>query len=638
MGSQRALPPISTSIAFWATKGIRWGVVLVLVIVFAVAFNYWVFKAELSSGGANIAGGNPPVPVLLALILLLPLQRFLRLTDTELAVFYLSTAFVFLPATLGGVRAFFPSLTTPFYYAAPDNSLKEFWHLLPDWWVPKDASVIQGFFEGANGRVPWNSWLPVLVRWSLFFLALWAMGSGVAWLMAPRWIKAERLNFPIAQLPLQMIEGIDGRPFFTLPLAWWGILVGAIPTAFMAVCSLYRPIERFWDLGAYFTDRPFSVLRPLLIYPLVEGVGFGYFVPQDALFSVWFSYFVLKLMNFIGIGILGWDIPDFPFPHAQCFGGYLAMAAILFMRTARQTKQNEPMAVWMLIVGCALVLTWMIFSGMRVPLALLYTFVLLSFTVTYARVRAELGMPYTNVHPYGAQREFWHLFGMSRMLQLGGKKGLVVLVGLFWLVRRFLLFQIGAYSADAVKLAVKVKLSAKKVLAFSFIGYFIGLWAAFISHLFAYYCWGANYLEGAPGTGDYRTYEAAQDYRVLGWLLNAMSPASWWHVGFALYGAASVLLLAFLRKIFPNFPIHPLGFILGSAYGHHCPYWFPTFFVWAVKGAILHYSGLRGHRRFIPFFLGLALGHFLVTGAIWAGIIYPAVRGRWGYPLRILFQ
>jgi hypothetical protein len=273
------------------------GVISILATVFIVALNFWIFKAELSSGGANIAGGNPPVPVLLALILLLPIRRFLRLTDAELLVFYLSAVFAFLPATLGGVRAFFPSLTTPFYYATPDNRLKEFWQLLPDWWVPKDPSVVQGFFEGANGRVPWTVWLPVLVRWSLFFLALWAMGWGIAWLMAPSWLSAERLNFPIAQLPLQMIEGVNGRPFFTSKLAWLGVTIGAMPTAMMAICSLFRPIERFLDFGAYLTDRPFNALRPLLIYPLVEGVGFGYFVPQDALFSVWFSYAILKLMN-----------------------------------------------------------------------------------------------------------------------------------------------------------------------------------------------------------------------------------------------------------------------------------------------------------------------------------------------------
>lgn len=614
---------------------VRYRFVVALGIVFTLLLNLWVFGAELSSGGANIAGGNPPVPVLLALILLLLFRRYLRFSDAELIVFYIFSVFTFLPTTLGGVRAFFPCLTTPLYYAAPENRLKEFWHILPNWWMPRDPLVIQGFFEGTKGLVPWEAWLPILVRWSFFFIALWAIGWGLAWTLAPRWINAERLNFPIALLPLSMAEGFEGRPFLALRSTWWGIVIGAMPTALMAASSYFRPVERFWDLGAYLADRPFNSLRPLLIYPLLEGVGLGYFVPQDALFSVWFGYFALKVLNFIGVGLLGWDVPDFPFPFAQSFGGYLAVALLLFLRA------NWKCQWWVLStlgLGLFMMLTWMVVSGMRIPLAGLYTFVLLGFTATYARVRAELGLPYTNVHPYGAQREFWHLLGMPTMLSLGGKRGLVVLVGLFWLIRRFLLFQIGAYGADAVKLTQVISLSASKVWLMSLTGYFIGLCFAFVSHLSAYYRWGANYLEGAPGTGDYRTYEAAQDYRVLGWFLDSMQPANKWHIGFAIYGTASVWLIAFLRKIFPNFPLHPIGFILGSAYGHHCPYWFPTFCIWTIKGIILHYGGLRWHRKFVPFFLGLALGHFIMTGTIWAGTLYPLVKGRWGYPLRIIFQ
>ncbi len=619
-------------------KVVRWWLVWVLGAAFVVGLNGWVLKAELSSGGANIAGGNPPVPVLLTLMGLVALRRWLSLSDAELVVFYLLAVFAFLPATLGGVRAFFPCLTTPLYYAAPDNRLKEFWHLLPDWWVPRDAEVIRAFFEGADGRVPWAAWLPVLGQWSFFFAAVWAIGWGIAWGMAPKWLSAERLNFPIAQLPLRLAEGMDGRPLFAVRLTWWGMALGALPTTLMAATSFFRPVERFWDLGAYLADRPFNTLRPLLLYPLVEGLGFGYFVPQDALFSVWFGYATLKVLNFVGVGLWGLSVPDFPFPSAQSFGGNLAMAALLLWRTGRAVWQHQRSALAVLGLGLLTVMAWMMVSGMQLPLALLYAGVLLGFTVTYTRVRAELGLPYTNVHPYGAQRELWHLFGMPAMVRWGSQRGLVVLVGLFWLIRRFFLFQVGAYGADAVKLTQAVRLPTGKVWLTAFIGCIVGLWGAFVSHLCAYYRWGANYLEGAPGTGDYRTYEAAQDYRVLGWLLDAMQPANKWHIGFALYGAAAVVIIAALRKAFPNFPLHPLGFVLGSAYGHHCPYWFPTLCVWAIKGVILRYGGLRGHRRLVPFFLGLALGHFVMTGGVWAGIVYPIVKGRWGYPLRILFQ
>jgi hypothetical protein len=284
---------------------VRWHRVVGLGILFAVAVNLWVLHSELRTGASNIAGGNPPVPVLLALTLLLPLRRWLKFSDAELLAFYIFACFALLPTTFGGVRSFFPSLTTPLYYATPDNRLKEFWVLLPDWWVPKDSAIIKGFFEGMEGRIPWDEWLPPLLRWTVFFVGLWAISYGLAWLLAPQWLVTERLNFPLAQLPLQMVRGVEGRNFFASKLVWFGIFLGAMPTAIMALFSLFREVRRFWDLAPYLTDRPFNALRPLMIFPLVEGVGFGYLVPQEVLLSVWFFYFVLKLIALVGVGVFG---------------------------------------------------------------------------------------------------------------------------------------------------------------------------------------------------------------------------------------------------------------------------------------------------------------------------------------------
>ncbi|MGQ9463794.1 MAG: DUF6785 family protein [Candidatus Fervidibacter sp.] len=129
-----------------AAEPIRWGRVVMAGVIFTFALNLWVLHTELYAGASNIAGGNPPVPVLLALTILLLLRRWWKLTDAELLAFYLFACFALLPTTYGGVRSFFPTLTTPLYYASPDNRLKEFWAILPNWWVPKDAVIVRGFF------------------------------------------------------------------------------------------------------------------------------------------------------------------------------------------------------------------------------------------------------------------------------------------------------------------------------------------------------------------------------------------------------------------------------------------------------------------------------------------------------------
>jgi len=38
--------------------------------------------------------------------------------------------------------------------------------------------------------------------------------------------------------------------------------------------------------------------------------------------------------------------------------------------------------------------------------------------------------------------------------------------------------------------------------------------------------------------------------------------------------------------------------------------WLPVFITWLIKGALLHYGGLRAYQRALPFFLGLILGEF----------------------------
>ncbi|MEZ8222068.1 hypothetical protein GG496_002238 [Candidatus Fervidibacteria bacterium JGI MDM2 JNZ-1-D12] len=625
----------------------RWALLVVLGCIFTAGLNFWVLRSELYTGASNIAGGNPPVPVLLALSLLLLLRRFLKLSDAETLSFYLFACFALLPTTLGGVRSFFPTLTAPLYYASPDNRLKEFWEMLPNWWAPKDTAIVRGFFEGVGGRVPWGEWIPALMLWTVFFVGLWAIGYGVVNLLAPFWLSSERLNFPLAQLPLQMVRGVEGRSFFASRLVWFGIALGATPTAIMAFCSFFREVRRFWDLAPYLVERPFNALRPLMIFPLVEGVGFGYLVPQEVLLSVWLFYFILKLIAFFGIGVFGWEIPavmsigdSFPFPHSQSVGGYLAIAVMLLWRGFKQKAwQTRPLSTFFLFAGSAIVVIWMVSSGMSFSVAFSYWLVLTMFVITYARIRAEVGMPYSWVYPYGAPRDFLHYaFGITGLLRIGGVRSLVLLSGLFWVARHYYLNLNGAYAADAVKIVSETNLQHEAVTLLIFAATIIGLWAAFIAHLTAYYSRGANFLEGAPGTADYRTYVAAQDYRLLSNLINKPMPPDKWRIGFTIYGAVATFTLAHFRRLIPTFPLHPLGFPLAYAYSHHCPYWFPTLFVWAVKGLILRYGGMSLHRRLVPLFLGIALGHFLMTGVIWGGILYPLLRHKLPFPLRIVFE
>jgi hypothetical protein len=90
--------------------------------------------------------------------------------------------------------------------------------------------------------------------------------------------------------------------------------------------------------------------------------------------------------------------------------------------------------------------------------------------------------------------------------------------------------------------------------------------------------------------------------------------------------------LSVLRFRFLRFPLHPLGYVIGTAYEAHSPYWGPFFLVWLLKLTILKLGGARLYKQLIPAFLGLALGHFLVAGVGWGTLslfINPDVAGRY---------
>jgi len=56
---------------------------------------------------------------------------------------------------------------------------------------------------------------------------------------------------------------------------------------------------------------------------------------------------------------------------------------------------------------------------------------------------------------------------------------------------------------------------------------------------------------------------------------------------------------------------------LATAYGDSATCWFPLLIAWLLKATILRFGGLTYYRRGMPFFLGLAIGHFFLAGVFW---------------------
>ncbi len=82
-------------------------------------------------------------------------------------------------------------------------------------------------------------------------------------------------------------------------------------------------------------------------------------------------------------------------------------------------------------------------------------------------------------------------------------------------------------------------------------------------------------------------------------------------------GLAIVLAFVMLRRHFLRFPLHPLGYIISTAYGDVCPHAGPFFLAWVIKWVVMRIGGIRLYQKLVPTFLGLFLGHFFTAGILW---------------------
>ena len=622
-----------------------------LVMAVAVALTMlWVLRTELMTG-SYATGGTPPAVSLGWLLVLLAIGatvgrkwRVLRLTRAEMLVVYACLALAVPMASYGIMRAFLPHLTVLSYYAQPDNRFLEFWHMLPDWQVVRDDEIIRQCFEAApDERVPWGPWLPVLARWFLLFLALFLTLMGMLTLFRRRWVEGDRLQFPILYLPTQILSRpSEGLSLFRNSLFYVGFAI-AFGHNLTSVLQAFNPgfpaLGTVTDLGGLFTESPWDALRPIGWHHFPQVVGLGYLVNLEVLFSVWFFFWLNKGLA-VAARVFGYDNAAMPFMMEQCSGGYPMMALILVFMARKEIAgalrkavttvrgagdENEPLPWWgatlALFGGLAFLLGWASFSGMNVLLAGIFFATVLSYSLVYARIRAEAGIPYSQIFPTDFPIKNLEVFlGSQGLLAFGRERNLVALGSLGWLSYHYSSHVMAAYQIDGLRLADEAQVRRRQMAVALILAMALGFAGAAWAHLTAYYQYGQNIVDGGVGLGDHRARVAVQTFESMQRLAAGMTPPDITRAGFAVGGALVTISLALLRFFFLRFPLHPLGYLIATAYWNQCPVWGDLFLVWLIKSLVLRLGGVRLYRQLIPCFVGLALGQFFWGGLVWGNI------------------
>jgi len=634
---------------------------VILLLVFLVAGALWVRQVSLISYTCQVAEGTPSVPALTALILLgaaaliFPWLARSRALRRESLMIYLVLSLALPMSCANVMRQLFPALTALRYFAQPENNYAQFAQLLPSWIAPTNEEAIRTFYEGSeHGAIPWAAWRTPLLTWTAVFLVFSLSLYCLVALFRKPWADHERLTYPLAELALNVAPGgtapHSSRPLLAHSLFWLGFALSALFNL-TNILHAFQPqvvaLGTGYDLGAIFTQKPWSGIRPLYLAHRPEIVGLGYLVPVDILFSTWLFYLILRLENLVA-GVFGYSIAGFPFDGPQGFGAYLGLAIFVvyaarkhlagaFLAAADPRRasddREEPLpyrlAVWGFVGGLVMVVGLCVAAGMSPGKSIIYIVLSYAVMLVYSRIRAQTGVPISYVVPRDdigwAMLDMMPTGGEVTAQQVRGEVAFALMNGL----NRLTFPHIAAFETEGIRLADRVRIRRAHLFAAVVLGILLGVASGYATHLTAYYSYGCNVLDGGTTQGGWRTRQALIEYERVQSRTTSPTPVNWPPLIARGAGLAITGLLLLLRSRFLRFPIHPMGLAMAATFGYHT--WFPLFLAWLCKVLILRLGGARLYRVASSAFFGLAVGHFVCAGAVWGlvGIVKEDVARRY---------
>ncbi|MGC9318704.1 MAG: DUF6785 family protein, partial [Armatimonadota bacterium] len=562
----------------------------------------------------------------------------LSLDRREVLMVYVFLTVATSMAGCGIARFFINTIPVPFYYATAENNFESVQRYIPEWFVPHDAETLRLLYEASDeGNIVWGPWLRPLAAWGVFFLALWITMMAMVVILRRQWSEKEKLTYPLLYLPVEVTEGLNTRAmvvdFFRSPIMWTGFAIAALYNI-GNIINAYNPgftaLGKYYDIGALFTERPWSAIRPLTLHYRPEMVGFGYLVSTEVALSIWVFYLMLRL-EAVAAAAGGLDIAGLPFVQEQGLGAYLAMTIFLvwiarghladvfrkaFGRAPEVRDDDEPMsyrtAVVAFVIGLAVVLAWVSYAGMALWLAILYFALLLAVALVYARIRAEVGIPLIWMFPYYQHyKAIKYTLGTEPLQKYGGWGSLTIFTSLVFLSRGYYPSLIG-YQAEGFRIARETNIRQRSMSWLLIIALVVGFYVAIWLHLRAYYMYGSGGLSALGGWG----YGIANsEFEALTSYTKGHATPDAWRIGATAAGFVLTAALTIIRMIFLRFPLHPLAFGMAGSYGSLI--WGSFFIVWVVKTIVFKLGGMSAYRRLIPGFLGLALGHYFTAGIVW---------------------
>ena len=511
------------------------------------------------------------------------------------------------------------------HYTTPENKWEtRVLPLLPDGITIKDPAVVKGFFEGGMrvSDVPYRAWLGPLAAWAILLGALYVTMISLMVILRKRWVEEERLAFPLAQLPLNLVEGQPGeRPLLRSGIFWLGFAVPSVG-GLTGIVHRFFPFVPAFGLTFYFYTRIYRDSIGLVFSVDHLILGISYLVSLDILGSIILftlvSYVQMIMIQASGSAILGTP-PYRPYAHQthlhqEVLGALIALAVIGLYQSRRHLKdvfgkafgsapevddRDEMMsyraAVLCSIVGVAFVCYWLRLTGISWWVVPTFVAIMLATYLGITRILAEAGVPAWA--PLSPMQVFLHTAGTQN---LGGAN-----ISGFFLAQPWAFSEgphVMASSSTALKLTHRKGLRSRPL----FFACSLALIAAGVAAAMAL-------LNFAYTLGAYGFTNSYYVIKVLNYHLNyyggiIKEPTGLGQPIRLLWSGIGLVVMAALviaRKRIFWWPVHPIGFPIGIIMPG---WWITVLLAWLVKRNVLKYGGPALYARSRPFFLGMILG------------------------------
>ena len=571
----------------------------------------------------------------------------MALSGKELLVIYSMSWIVGTIPVAGWATYWGGIVSSPAYYASPENRWEEFLFDVMPWWALPQTSegIIKTFYEGLppGETIPWLGWAGSLFWWFSVSIALVVAGLCVSVIFQKQWEDAERLTFPLATFPLALTEGFDKQEripaIFKSGLFWTGVFVVLIVYLYNIITYFSPQLPHF---GIYdsvrIADKAVVIAEdfpPLILRIMPPVIGLTYLCNLDILLSFWaFRLIAIVKQGAIQrvgytVGYTGQQAEANEILLLESHGAFvfLAIWSIWIARDhlrmvfqaakegIRSPKDNGLIpyryALLGLVISTLFVIGFIVALGYTLPIAIFQVILLYIAYFTIAKFTAASGFSY--LFPPGVRggQILESLVGYSTY-----SRGEIVSQGLVNSHMFFGNYRIPVWPAlpHHLKLFSSSK-NQKWVVWALFLAFTTSFFASMLYTIYLGYDNAAQNL----GLGGFQGGNKNLYNKMVSIIVRAdktvFDPAKTvvWIQGAALAG-----LLTLLRNRVPWWPLHPLGLAFQTSIGSR-HYAFSMFITWTAKHLILRFGGIMLYNRWRPFFFGLVVGY--VTGCALSSLV-----------------